>query len=104
MLAGLRARERFGFRRFLLSTASRLNGASACRGFVLAHRCGAAPGFHRVPFSFSEKTQRTSTGGSVLRRSIFVNNDILVGHRIRLANLGPIYKKIGPADQFERAG
>src|SRR4029077_664846 len=27
-----------------------------------------------------------------------------VGVRIRLASLGPIYKKNGPADQFERAG
>src|SRR4029077_9141881 len=27
-----------------------------------------------------------------------------LGLRIRLASLGPIYKKNGPADQFERAG
>lgn len=82
MLAGLRARERFGFRRFLLSTASRLNGASACRGFVLAHRCGAAPDLHRVPFFSSENTQRTSTGRSLLRHSIFVNSDVLASSAI----------------------
>jgi len=39
---------------FLLSTASRLRRTSACRGIVLADRCGAAPDSHRVPFLFSE--------------------------------------------------
>lgn len=34
----------------LLSTASQLQRASACRGFVLAYRCGAVPESHRVPF------------------------------------------------------
>jgi len=53
----------------LLSTASRLRRASACRGIVLADRCGAAPDSHRVPFLLSEKTQRTSTDGSLYNQS-----------------------------------
>ena len=37
------------FAAFLLSTASQLQRASACRGFVPAYRCGAVPELHRVP-------------------------------------------------------
>src|SRR6185295_13971212 len=54
------------FAALLLSTASRLKRASACCGIVLAYRCGAASGFHRVPFFLSEKTQGTSTGAAYL--------------------------------------
>lgn len=50
MLIGLRACEHFGFRRLPTSTASQLQRASACRGFVLAYRCGAVPESHQVPF------------------------------------------------------
>ena len=37
------------FAGFLLSTASQLQRARACRGFVLAYCCGAVPESHRVP-------------------------------------------------------
>ena len=49
-LAGLRACERLGFRRFLPSTASQPLKASAFVDLVLAYRCGAAPDSTGFPF------------------------------------------------------
>jgi hypothetical protein len=61
----------------LLSTASQLKRASACRGFVLAYRCGAVPDSHRVPFYSLRILRVTNMDGSLLWHSIFVNRDVV---------------------------
>ncbi len=58
----------------LLSTASQLQRASACRGIVRSPLRGS-PELHRVPFYSLENTQRTNTGCSLSWHPIIVNSD-----------------------------
>src|SRR4051812_37769815 len=76
MLAGLRACEHFGFRRLPTSTASQLQRASACRGFVLAYRCGAVPESHQVPF-YSLRILREPAWAAVYCGTQYLSTEML---------------------------